>query len=1418
MARVTLRTGDDLTVGGTTDVFGTSGAQSLTILDNSIITILGGFSNGGDTIRLSGKASDFVVSIESSQITFYSQVDGTTLILPAIQNGASMTFVFDGGDSRTLSRTGNTISIDGEPLTATPTALEDGPGVYEVTSTGEVIEGGLIQFTVTRTDSSKAETLNVTSLGDTNGGSIAAATPGADYTIAGTQLTWAAGDTSPKTFTISAPLDGDTEGLEGIVVRVLNENGEVVATTDAVIVDATPEGQTFQLTPGLDTVGTGVPTDLTGSGGNKGTGGNDTIVAVTGEVSLLNPNLGVTGTLTPFDNINGGAGDDTLLVLDNGNPFTSQPNFTGVTVDNVESLDYRAPTRGFLGGAFNVNTAGFDGLENATFFINAGTGAGTQTITLDDETTSTAANGITQTDVNTSAIVTQIGNAALVINGGGDSLVVQAALGDVTVGGTTASNSYDTVAIAGGNDITVNDRNVQELASVVLSGFADDATLTGTAITGVSVSGLADGSFYRDVTLTDAAAVAVTLSNIDVGDLDVTLQGIGVLTVNGDGSVDGLDDITAGNNVTVNSTSGTLVFDDIAAGGSNRTVNLNATGGNIDLDDLTAGDVIAVNITGTGSVDLDVVTQSADATGTVITSTNSGGVTIDSALASNTRFAGADSSGNDTVAFNGTDRSNSFGGGNDVVTFNADAFVNLANNGDTGSFDGGAGDDLFRMESNNANTFSATAKAVSNFETLELLAQTVAKHDTINLANLGFNATTGSDVISNVGDGSVAEVTTVSFGDGPTSSSVTGAGDKIVFSGRLDSVTDIEFADNTSATDIATAVRTQILADLPGVFSIVQNGSTLTLTDLDSGEITDLTGSISFVDGTSVGTPSLEQGTPIVTLTQGVTPVTAVAEQQTLSLTDVTLLQGETLTFSWDPDGAGGISARTFSYTNNTGANLTQNGGALADAIVAAANSNTQGGLDFDQLWTATRVGNDVVFTATGALEVISFFPLNIQAVPADGDRALITVTGFNSNDQAVIEETRMGVTGVTGVREVQTFVLDGVATGEDTLTFDGVTINFVDGSTPAQLAAQFNTQYTASGLTKTWEVISVVGSAVTVRSVDPGNRPLLTSNDFVFGDITNAGTPSIDVDVTTQGTDDSVTLNNFISGSTLTLNAALGTHTVNMADTSTNVLNLVLAAVGDHGVVTANEAETVTINTAGTTAAEDRLNLLDTDLTTLVISGANGLDLDTNSIIVSSVDASGLGGFFEWEAGANTKNIIVKTGSGGSLVDFSEMLIQSGNTVTNVEGNQTAPVLFIGGSGDDTVITGGGGTSRGTITTGAGNDTVFVGIVDGGLDNWSITDFDEKTGVDDLEFDVLDFAIAPIFDEEVQVLEPNATFQDYLDQAARGSIAGTIRYFYWQGDTYVVQDNGAGEDFQDGTDTVIRLEGEVELVAENFV
>lgn len=1402
MARVTLGTGESITVGGDTEIFGTSGAQNVTILDGSTVTFRSGFNSGGDTIRLNGTASDFVVSFSGSNVTLLSVTDGITIVIPI--GVVANTIVFDNGDTRSLSLVNGVPTLGGQAIpninNAAPAPVTAGAGTYSIEgSAGN--EGENVTFTVTRTDTTSAETLLFTIQGDTANGQLPAAELGTDVQAlspANGQVVFAAG-AATATITVRLAADTTVEGLEGYKVNVLKGNA-TVASTAAVIIDNNEGGQVFNLTTGVDRVGTGTQLDIIGSAGNTSTDGQDTIVADT-------------GTLNPFDVIDGGDDTDTLIVLDEVGFFNPAPSFAFTDIENVEILNYSSASRGFAGNALNTTLPvttdvglrpNWEGLEQANIAINGGPA---QTVTLRTET---ALN------------IRQAGDGDLVINGGGGVLNVIAAdfaeaanTGNVTVGNTTAANEWTVINVRGGEDTTITDRGAAELTTVTLTDINDDFTITGGAVANVSLMGIdtdGPGANNRVGTINSGVAVTVGLSEISDVQLDITSTGP-ALIVNADAATISLNttdsDIESDGTLVINSTSGTFFFDDAIAEGS---ITLNAAPGNFGLDDVDS-EAGVVNISGVGSVSIFTVLEEAQVSGTVITSTNSGGVTIGDELGTNTKFIGTASSGNDFLTFGATDRANSFGAGDDTVVFNADAFGNDAvTDGDNGAFDGGAGFDSLVMESNDADTFTATTKAVTNFEELVLSGQDIGKSDVIDLHNIGMD--TISNVVSNVGATgdivpAVKEVATLDFNGGPGATWL----DVVQFSGALDAVSDITLVDGDTPAQIAQKVADQINIDLAGTYVAVANAGVVTLEAVAGGNIPDIgAGDITFADATTEGAPFLEAGSPTYAAilggdNTGAAPSAEVVDTARLNLTSVTVLPGETITIEYD--GIPGTDGQ-FTFTNTTGQALTNEGGTLAQAIVDAANADP----DFFADVITTRDGNDVVFTGRATL--------------TDDDSTFI-FTGANTGltvglDDFDLDNTK-GSPEVVADFEVFNAFFDGDTTGNDTVTFDGVTVTFADGSDPASMAAQFVAQYTASALPKRWTVAVdnngiLLPDSVEFTAVDPEARDDITLADFDFEDDDNVGTPSVAINTTTQGDSTSVTLNNFISGSTLTLNAALGTHIVNMkSDTAADVLNLFLNNVGDHGVVTADDAETVNINTLQNSGLIDSVDVLGGDLTTLVITGPDGLTLETDSTIVSSVNASTLGGFFTWDAGPNSVNIVVRTGSGGSDVDFTEMTKSGGNATAG-----TAPVVFIGGSGNDLVTTGDIGTSRGTITTGAGLDDVFVGIVDGGNDYWSITDFSVAN-------DELDFAAAATFLGRDQELEPTAIFQDYLDQAARGNsvdgnfVAGGIRYFWFDEDgdgdfdaTYVVQDNSDSEDFVDGSDTVIRLEGQLTLTADNFI
>lgn len=432
--RIIMRNDGRATAEGETEVFGTTGAQTVTVLDGATVTFRSGFNSGGDTIRLNGRASDFTVSISGSNVTFRSVVDNITVVIPI--GTAANTITFDNGDSRSLSLV-NGVPILGAqtiPNSGPAAPVTAGPGTYTISGAATANEGGVLTYTVTRTDTSSAETLLFSVDGSTNGGTIAPATQGADFSPASGAVVFAAGQAT-ATFTVAVASDSAVEGLEGISVRVLS-NGSVVAATNGTIIDGNTQGQALTLSPGVDTV--------------AGTAGNDSITGRISEFSSL-------------DTVTGGAGTDTL-VLTGALPTDTQPQpvavvdgaFQGTTgierlvltggttaqsVDAVLGTLARAAglqevVLGGIGGQDqDIDIRAFDaaltvtGSDNAeTIAVNLGT-VGVKTLNLGggadqvDVTTTSAVAGSVQVNFTSGSVGNGSDNPVTIVSANGNVIV-----------------------------------------------------------------------------------------------------------------------------------------------------------------------------------------------------------------------------------------------------------------------------------------------------------------------------------------------------------------------------------------------------------------------------------------------------------------------------------------------------------------------------------------------------------------------------------------------------------------------------------------------------------------------------------------------------------------------------------------------------------------------------------------------------------------------------------------------------------------------------------------------------------------------------------------------------------------------------------------------------------------------------------
>tara|TARA_R110002020_G_scaffold188846_6_gene387652 strand:+ start:1838 stop:4543 length:2706 start_codon:yes stop_codon:yes gene_type:complete len=285
-----------------------------------------------------------------------------------------------------------------------------------------------------------------------------------------------------------------------VIDGVTNDEATVVAAkaeTDAFLTGAANPGNTVTLTTGADVL--------------VGTAGNDTFNALP-----VNASGGNASTFSAFDDIDGGAGTDTLNIFTNSVTFFGTTTYNGgfpssASVENVEIININnATTSGF--GA--VNAAQFDGATQIWQVANANS--------ISNLEASTTA-GFRKTAVGTFGVAaaTGVASAAVALEGAAEASTFNLsgdALTEATVSGTVAdTDSNMTVA-----DINLNVTAGKDVQAVEVSS-AVDATLTVTNTGTKAVTSVDASASAGDITYT-GAGTAVADIKTGSGDDTVTIQ------------------------------------------------------------------------------------------------------------------------------------------------------------------------------------------------------------------------------------------------------------------------------------------------------------------------------------------------------------------------------------------------------------------------------------------------------------------------------------------------------------------------------------------------------------------------------------------------------------------------------------------------------------------------------------------------------------------------------------------------------------------------------------------------------------------------------------------------------------------------------------------------------------------------------
>ncbi|UMR31011.1 DUF4214 domain-containing protein [Massilia sp. MB5] len=473
----------------------------------------------------------------------------------------------------------------------------------------------------------------------------------------------------------------------------------VEAAVAQIVADSIPS-TTFNLTTGVDTF--------------PGSSGNDIINAFYNDTGA---------TWSALDSIDGGAGKDTLNLSD----VKGGVDLSIATVKNVETAVITS-----IGALANADVSGWTGLTSVTANIKAGAA---QTIKAADTTAVTVTNN---------GGATVIGGSSVTVNATGSQFTAQKALqtavaaaadmtavgvltaaavaaGTITAAQKTAIDGAGTVGAAGtaagtiatatdtqytvnatNNNALVNasvkgattvnitdgSANSDKLKSVSLDGSQNTATLTGKALTSVSIA-----NQKADVTIVNAAtgghAATVSLNKVT-------------------GGVIKDDNATS---LTVTST-GTKSSGVTLTAGATKSVAINA-GVDLTVADVNVGQATTITASGAGKVTIAATTGVGSLT-SIDGSANTGGVVVTPGLGNGVAFTGG--TGADSVTIGATTKAIATGAGNDTVTI-------TANVGTGGSIDAGAGVDTLAGTSVAiaALTGAPTAAAkYTNFETLKV--------------------------------------------------------------------------------------------------------------------------------------------------------------------------------------------------------------------------------------------------------------------------------------------------------------------------------------------------------------------------------------------------------------------------------------------------------------------------------------------------------------------------------------------------------------------------------------------------------------------------------------------------------------------------------------------------------------------------
>ncbi|MYM85055.1 DUF4214 domain-containing protein [Duganella sp. FT50W] len=440
-----------------------------------------------------------------------------------------------------------------------------------------------------------------------------------------------------------------------------------------------------------------------------------------------------------------------------------------------------------------------------------------------------------------------------------------------------------------------------------------------------------------------------------------------------------------------------------------------------------------------------------------------------------------------------------------------------------------------------------------------------------------------------------------------------------------------------------------------------------------------------------------------------------------------------------------GMTAGTAKFTIADGTFTTYTGGAGSDSVIVsnAGTAITKAinlGAGDDVL---TLQGTVVVPTATlsggAGTDTIAMNGASAASLSANGDFAAkidgfeklaitdtvtiaTTVNMANMDGITYVVSNNSGTVSPQAVKQVFTvdFAASGAIVGNDSVSFDGRTVNLTSTDTPATIAAKF----LLAGAGTAWDVTNVSGSVVTFTAKTGGVIPTpVAAADFVVVNDTTTASGVVAKVQDGNGAAQAETFTLDLTGSGAieagdTIQFDGQTITLATGDTAATIANKVAAATYADWTATANSGVVTFVN-------KTFVNVADTTIGNFQFTNVKGTTVVPGTPVVTTVGAAAGNGSpaLTIDKLANNGTVELVAGGAGVVVKLADATGSSDsfNLVTKVgTGNLNFGTVDVAGvetikftaTDTDTSTTTGNGVQTSTVTLKA--DKAAIVTIDG--------------------------------------------------------------------------------------------------------